>query len=438
MPVTAVLGQQWGDEGKGKITDWLSKDFDIIARATGGSNAGHTVVFDKEKYKLHLVPSGLFYPNKIGILGNGMVIDPEVLEREIKLIEGIDNGSKIYISGKAHVTMPWHKYSDRHGAGEKEIGTTGRGIGPTYQSKANRSEAIRIYDFKSKRRLENRVKEVFNSKKEKVRFEKPIEQIVNELEDLRKVIEPHIIDSTSYLLGELDKGKNVLAEGAQGALLDYDHGTYPWVTSSNPTIGGICTGLGIPTNSIERVIGVAKGYTTRVGAGPFPTELTNEAKLKKELKSKNKLRLTKEERESIEKGNASNELIGKYFVVRGDEYGTTTGRIRRCGWFDLPLVNYTLGINGASELALTKLDVLNGLPELRIATDYKLPEDSRELYSVEPVCEKLPSWEKIEGTEWEGLPKETKEYVEFIENKTKTPIKIISVGPGRNETIIRQ
>ncbi|UCG95166.1 MAG: adenylosuccinate synthetase, partial [archaeon] len=373
MPVTAVIGQQWGDEGKGKVVDLKSKTFEIAARATGGRNAGHTVNTGEKVYKLHLIPSGVFHPNKIGILGNGMVIELETLYKEIKFLKEIDNGSKIYVSGKAHVTMPWHKYSDSHGAGEKKIGTTKSGIGPTYQSKANRTEAIRIYDLKTKERFERKVKKVFGLKKgefERIGFEKTYRDILDDLEYARKAIEPLVIDSTTYLLRELYNGTNILAEGAQGALLDYDHGTYPFVTSSNPTIGGICTGLGIPANSIENVIGIVKAYTTRVGFGPFPTELTNESNLNKEISLKSKLELTTEEEELIKNGTANDELMGKYLVVKGKEFGTTTGRVRRCGWLDLGLVKYTLAINGVNEIALTKLDVLDGLPKLKIGTNY--------------------------------------------------------------------
>ncbi|MDP3742198.1 MAG: adenylosuccinate synthase [Candidatus Micrarchaeota archaeon] len=419
MAVSVVLGLQWGDEGKGKIVDYYSASADVVVRATGGNNAGHTVVIGDKTYKLHLLPSGLFQDNKTGVLGNGMVIDLQVLCKELAEFEARSNGSKVFISGKAHVIMPWHKHFDAAGetaSGIKKIGTTGRGIGPCYEAKANRSSAIRFYDLTSGERFEKKVQEVYNLLKprfEQTGFTLSVAQILAELEPLREKLAPFVIDSTNFLLNCAESGKEILIEGAQGALLDFDHGTFPFVTSSNPTIGGAFTGTGLPHSGVEKVIGVTKAYTTRVGSGPFPTKLID--------------------------------ADGDYLQSKGAEFGTTTGRKRDCGWLDVVALRYAVKINGVSELALTKLDVLGGLEKIKVATSYALPngsvtsdfpEDTAVLAGVEPVYAEFNGWgNESLLPEWEKLPVNARSYVGEIEKLAGVPVKLVSVGPERTQTI---
>ena len=420
MSISVILGLQWGDEGKGKIVDYYSRDAELILRATGGNNAGHTVVIDGNTYKLHLVPSGLFENNKVGILGNGTVLDLAVLCKELNDLKQRNNGSVVFVSGKAHVIMPWHKHFDvstEATRGEKKIGTTGRGIGPAYESKANRSTAIRIYDLTTKERFAKRVADVFElltPRLQETSFDKSVENILEEMEPLRLQIAPLVIDSVAFTQPFIDQDKLILVEGAQGALLDFDHGTFPFVTSSNPTIGGIFTGTGVSHKHVKRVIGVSKAYCTRVGAGPFPTKLTDKT--------------------------------GEYLQVNGNEFGTTTGRKRDCGWIDLVALRYACQLNGVTEIALTKLDVLSGLETIKAAVAYKLangetttvfPEDTTVLSSVEPVYAEFPGWsEKLEPN-WETLPTNAKHFISQIEKQTGTPIMLISTGPERKQTITR-
>ncbi len=419
VSINIILGLQWGDEGKGKVVDLLSKSADIIVRATGGNNAGHTVVLGEKTYKLHLLPSGLFEANKIGILGNGMVIDLQVLCSELNDLQSRANNSRVFISGKAHVLMPWHKHFDIAGEsakGEKKIGTTGRGIGPAYESKANRSTAIRFYDLTSQERFEKKVSEVFHLLEPRFTLDNytaTLENVLTELEPLRQRVAPLVIDS-SQMLCKTASEKEVLIEGAQGTLLDFDHGTFPFVTSSNPTIGGAFTGTGLPPKHVKKVIGVAKAYTTRVGAGPFPTKLTD--------------------------------ANGEHLQTKGAEFGTTTGRKRDCGWLDAVALKYAVQLNGVTEIALTKLDVLGGLEKVKIATAYKLPsgaftsdfpEDTTLLASVEPVYLELPGWNTKLELNWNELPPEARRYVEEIEALAGVPVKLVSIGPDRKQTINR-
>ena len=338
MSVSIIVGAQWGDEGKGKIVDMLSEEADIVARYQGGANAGHTIVFGGKKYVLHLIPSGILHPDTTCVIGNGVVIDPVALMEEIDMLEsmGISVEGRLHISHKAHLIMPYHKQMDA--AREKQagsIGTTGRGIGPAYYDKALRT-GIRIVDLLDRDVLREKIRLNLEEKNQLLKAlygAEPIDvdAMIDEYLEFDTRIDPYITDTTLLLNTALKEGKRVLAEGAQGALLDLDHGTYPFVTSSNPTSGGACTGLGIPPTSISNVMGVVKAYSTRVGNGPFPTELNDET--------------------------------GELLRTEGHEFGATTGRKRRCGWLDIPALRYSIMINGISEIALTKLDVLGVLDE---------------------------------------------------------------------------
>ncbi|OGU59529.1 MAG: adenylosuccinate synthase [Ignavibacteria bacterium GWF2_33_9] len=423
MSVTAILGSQWGDEGKGKIVDLLSDDFDIVARYQGGANAGHTIVINGKKYILHLIPSGILHPGKICVIGNGVVIDPVALMTEIEMLakEGISVEGRLFISHKAHLIMPYHKMLDAMSekASSKAIGTTGRGIGPAYIDKFSRV-GVRIVDLLDRKGFEEKLR---NNLEQKNRIicklydgeELNVDEILSEYLDYDKLMDPFITNTTSYLNNAMREGKKVLAEGAQGAMLDVDHGTYPFVTSSNPTIGGACTGLGIPPTVIKRIIGVVKAYTTRVGNGPFPTEQENENGVKLQ--------------------NA------------GFEFGSTTGRPRRCGWLDLPALNYSIMINGITDIALTKIDVMNDFDTIKVCTGYKLngkllnnyPADIPSMEQVECEYVELPAWKSFssEIKDYNALPAELKDYIAFIEKETGVPVSIASVGPGREQTIVR-
>jgi adenylosuccinate synthase len=406
--VDVLLGAVWGDEGKGKIVDCLTPQYDIVCRFQGGSNAGHTIKFNGETNVLHLIPSGIFNKNCVNIIGNGVVIDPIELIKEIRMLEdkGIDVKSRLIISTKAHLILPLHKVADRQNEeskGESKIGSTLKGIGPAYTTKVARN-GIRVGDIFSES------------------FEKDLQYIYSELKlstenknffsACRELKEYTILDTTYYINQALEEGKSVLAEGAQGALLDVDFGTYPFVTSSNTTVGGAVTGLGIPATKIDKVIGIFKAYTTRVGSGPFPTELLDE--------------------------------IGEKIREQGNEFGATTGRPRRCGWLDLPLLKYSCMINGITELHMMKTDILSDFDEIKVATKYfvnnsmttQVPYDLSEIDSIE--YESFPSWDSVELSSSKSvfdLPPSCLNYVRFIEGYLNTPIKIISVGPDRNQTI---
>lgn len=421
MSATIVIGSQWGDEGKGKIVDLLSENVDVVVRYQGGANAGHTIFVNGKKFVLHLIPSGIIRENILCIIGNGVVLDPSAFLDELQILKenNIYTDNRILILPNTHIVLPFHKIIDQlNEKGNGKIGTTGRGIGPAYTDKYLRL-GIRVIDlwnvdylkFTLRRNLEMKnilAKHYYNSN------EFIVEEIINYLLDIRQKLEPFIIKNTTIVSNLLNQGKRVLLEGAQGALLDVDFGTYPYVTSSNPTIGGALTGSGISAKYIDEIIGVAKAYCTRVGEGPFPTELKDE--------------------------------IGETFRKNGNEFGATTGRPRRCGWLDLAALKYSTQINGFDSIAITKLDVLSALDEIKICTAYKLngelidyfPIDAQTLSKVEPVYETFKGWKKsIQGIrKFDELPIEAKKYIEFIENYLSVKIKIISTGFERDDAII--
>jgi len=419
MSVTVLVGSQWGDEGKGKIVDILSEKFDIVTRYQGGANAGHTVEIGENQYILHLIPSGILRKNVTCVIGNGVVVDPNALLEEIKLLEqnNIRVKGRLFISHNAHLIMPYHKLLDSISeSGEKKIGTTGRGIGPCYMDKFAR-KGIRIVDLLKENSLRKKIRENLEEKntllKNVYNHEGlDVEEIINEYIQFDKAIDSYVTDVPSMLNNAIKEGKNILLEGAQGALLDVDHGTYPYVTSSSPTSGGACTGTGIPPNRITSIFGVVKAYTTRVGQGPFPTELTD--------------------------------ADGEKFREVGAEYGATTGRPRRCGWFDAFLMQYSSMINGVNSVAITKLDVLGAFDKIKVCVGYELdgatvntfPSDVDNLNSITPVYETVDGWlEDIsECRSYKALPVKTQKYLEFISDKANIKIDIISVGPKREQT----
>lgn len=422
VSVQLVLGTQWGDEGKGKVVDLLGETSDIVARYQGGPNAGHTVKFDGETFILHLIPTGILRPHTQCFIGNGMVINPDSLLEEMKALEerGIEVSGRLFMSQNAHLILPYHPIIEKVSEemdGDNKIGTTGRGIGPAYADKASRV-GIRMGDLLDFSRLKKKVSQnvrVKNLILEKVYGVEGVDEkeVLDSLEAFREKVKENIVDATWMLHQEIRKGKRVLLEGAQGTLLDIDFGTYPYVTSSNTTLGGVCTGLGIGFRKIDRIIGVLKAYTTRVGNGPFPTEL---------------------------KGS-----LGDKVRETGREYGATTGRPRRCGWFDSVIARYAVQINGIDALAVTKLDVLDALDEIRICTGYRyrgkvlnrFPADCGVLEEVEPVTEVMPGWqEPISGVRrWEDLPEAARNYLKKIEEIVETPVGMVSVGSTREETI---
>lgn len=420
MSVSILVGSQWGDEGKGKIVDILSEKFDIVARYQGGANAGHTIVIGEEQYILHLIPSGILREGVECVIGNGVVIDPNALLEEIEFLEnhGINIKGRLFISHNAHLIMPYHKLLDSISeSGDQKIGTTGRGIGPCYIDKYAR-KGIRIVDLLNKASLEQKIRQNLEEKNNLLKKvydheELDVDQIIEEYLAFDEKIDQYIKDVPSYLNEAISQNKNILMEGAQGALLDVDHGTYPYVTSSNPTSGGACTGMGLPPTKISSIIGIVKAYTTRVGLGPFPTELTGDA--------------------------------GDKLREWGAEFGATTGRPRRCGWFDAFLLSYSRMINGIERVAITKLDVLSNLDEIKVCVGYELNGKKLKTYptsefifkDVEPVYETLPGWKKdiTEITDYDSLPSETKDYLCFISTQSGFEISIISVGPRRRQTI---
>jgi adenylosuccinate synthase len=419
MAVTVLVGSQWGDEGKGKIVDLLSDRYHIVARYQGGANAGHTVEIGDKKYILHLIPSGILRDDVICVIGNGVVIDPVALLEEIDLLEqnGIKVSGRLLISHNAHLIMPYHKLLDSiHESGNNKIGTTGRGIGPCYIDKYAR-KGIRIVDLLNRKILEEKIRENLKEKNNLLKKvyeheELDVEEIVKQYTEFDKVIDQYIKDVPSYLNNAIYEGKSILLEGAQGALLDVDHGTYPFVTSSNPTSGGACIGTGIPPNKIDQVIGIVKAYTTRVGNGPFPTELIGSE--------------------------------GEKLRRIGAEFGATTGRPRRCGWFDAPMIKYSAMVNGLDSVAITKLDVLSGFNKIKVCTSYELdgkklksfPTDLDKLSRLTPVYEELEGWsEDLSGCQsYSELPERTREYLTFISKEGGVAISIVSVGPKRQET----
>ena len=423
MPVTIVIGSQWGDEGKGKIVDLLASEVDVVARYQGGANAGHTIVWDDQEFVLHLIPSGIFQEGVTCVIGNGVVIDPVALMEEIRQVEalGVRVEGRLLISHNAHLIMPYHKALDKareRWRDAEAIGTTGRGIGPAYVDKFARS-GIRVVDLLDRDGLREKLRSALDEKNvilQSVYHDEAIdvEAMIEEYVDFDRRIDPFVTDTTAYLGQALADDKRILAEGAQGALLDVDFGTYPYVTSSHPTAGGCCTGLGVPPTSIDRIVGIVKAYTTRVGNGPFPTELLDD--------------------------------IGERLRADGQEFGATTGRARRCGWLDTVALRYTAGLNGFTDLAITKLDVLAGMDELKVCMAYRIgdktterfPNDIATLERVEPIYETLPGFDgDLSGIEaFEDLPANARDYLTFISDVIGVPISMISTGPRREETLV--
>ncbi|MEU8670144.1 adenylosuccinate synthase [Streptomyces anulatus] len=421
MPALVLLGAQWGDEGKGKATDLLGGSVDYVVRYQGGNNAGHTVVVGDQKYALHLLPSGILSPGCTPVIGNGVVVDPAVLLSELSGLNerGVDT-SKLLISGNAHLITPYNvtldKVTERF-LGKRKIGTTGRGIGPTYADKINRV-GIRVQDLYDESILVQKVEAALEQKNQllaKVFNRRAIEagKVVEDMLQYAEQIKPFVADTTLILNDAIDEGKVVLFEGGQGTLLDVDHGTYPFVTSSNPTAGGACTGAGVGPTKISRVIGILKAYTTRVGAGPFPTELHDED------------------------GEALRRI--------GGERGVTTGRDRRCGWFDAPIARYATRVNGLTDFFLTKLDVLTGWEQIPVCVAYEidgkrveeLPYNQTDFHHAKPIYENLPGWSEdiTNAKTFADLPKNAQAYVKALEEMSGAPISAIGVGPGRTETI---
>ena len=423
MTVDLLLGLQWGDEGKGKIVDVLTSSYDIIARFQGGPNAGHTLEFDGNKHILHTIPSGIFHPKAVNLIGNGVVIDPVIFFKEIEDLApyGINFDEKLLISKKAHLILPTHLLLDaasEASKGNAKIGSTLKGIGPTYMDKAGRN-GIRVGDIFTEswnekyKKLTKKHLEILKS------FENNIELNLDEmevifLESIEALRKFKMVDSEHYLHQAQKAGKKILAEGAQGSLLDIDFGTYPFVTSSTTTAAGACTGLGIAPNKIKDVFGIFKAYTTRVGSGPFPTELFNED--------------------------------GKTLSLVGNEFGSTTGRSRRCGWIDLVALKYSIEINGVTQLIMMKGDVLSGFDKIKVCTSYRtsqglkdyLPYDVSDKY-IKPVYKELPGWKEnlTQMTEFSQFPQNFIDYIDYLETALETPIKIVSVGPDRAQTIYR-
>lgn len=423
MSVDLLLGLQWGDEGKGKIVDVLTESYDIIARFQGGPNAGHTLEFDGIKHVLHTIPSGIFHPSAINLIGNGVVIDPVIFKKEIENLSPyqIDISKKLLISKKAHLILPTHRLLDaasEASKGKAKIGSTLKGIGPTYMDKTGRN-GIRVGDVLSKKWKEryktltqkhlrmldfHNVELEYNLKELEVEF-------FDAVETLKKC---QIVDSESYIHKAQDAGKKILAEGAQGSLLDVDFGTYPFVTSSTTTAAGACTGLGVAPNKIKEVFGIFKAYTTRVGSGPFPTELFDE--------------------------------VGAQISKKGHEFGATTGRARRCGWLDLVALKYAIQINGVTQLMMMKGDVLSGFETIKVCKQYRTDDGLIDHFPydiqsdlITPKYTDIPGWKEdlTQISAEKDLPKNFLDYVDFLEQELKTPIKIVSVGPDRKQTIVR-
>ncbi|MBI4418691.1 MAG: adenylosuccinate synthase [Ignavibacteriales bacterium] len=426
MPVQVIVGAQWGDEGKGKIVDHLSENVDIVARYQGGANAGHTVVLpgrgkSKEReFVLHLIPSGIFHKHVTCVIGNGVVIDPKALMAEIAQLRsaGINTRGRLLISHNAHLIMPYHKALDTiREQGDRKIGTTGRGIGPAYIDKYMRT-GIRVVDLLDRDILCKKLKRNIEEKNELLRKvygaqELDLDAMIQEYQQFDKEIDEYVTDTSEYLNEALRKKRSILAEGAQGALLDVDHGTYPYVTSSNPTSGGACTGLGIPPTAVRSIIGVVKAYSTRVGNGPFPTELLDE--------TGDRLRST------------------------GGEFGATTGRPRRCGWLDLVSLAYSVRVNGITEIAITKLDVLDEFDEIRVCTAYHLgskdlsafPTDVQTLEKVTPVYRAFKGWKtRTSGARrYKDLPPNARSYIAFMQKYLGVKVWMVSVGARRDQTL---
>jgi adenylosuccinate synthase len=417
-----VIGAQWGDEGKGKITDLLSRSADVVVRYQGGVNAGHTIVVNGQTFKLHLIPSGILYPDTECIIGCGTVIDPQVLIGELEQLKQLNiSTANLLISQTAHVTMPYHRLIDQaveERRGNHKIGTTGRGIGPTYADKSERT-GIRVLDLMEPEGLREQLEWTINYKNvilEKLYNLPPLDpqQVIDQYLEYAEYLRPYVVDTSVKIYDAIKRRRNILFEGAQGTLLDLDHGTYPYVTSSNPVAGGACVGTGLGPTMIDRVIGVSKAYTTRVGEGPFPTELQGK--------------------------------IGELLCERGAEFGTTTGRQRRCGWFDAVIGRYAVRINGMDCIALTKLDVLDTLAEIKVCVAYEIdgdrcehfPTNARHFARCRPIYKTLPGWQ-VSTTNCrtlEDLPKQALDYLKFLAELMEVPIAIVSLGASRDQTII--
>jgi adenylosuccinate synthase len=419
MTVKLVIGTQWGDEGKGKVVDYYSKDMDYVVRFQGGNNAGHTIKVDEELYKLHLTPSGVIQ-GKIGVIGNGVVIDPEILINEINDLKNRGIKIKLLISDRANIIMPYHKILDgveEEFLGDKKIGTTGKGIGPCYSDKIARN-GIRIADLTNKELLRKKL-EIIITLKEKIFMSYGItkkldkKKIFEKYFNLGNQLKQYITQTHIELNKAIKSGKNILLEGAQGTMLDVDFGTYPFTTSSNTIAGGSIIGTGIGPQNLNEIIGIIKAYTTRVGKGPLPTELLDNT--------------------------------GQFLQKKGHEYGTTTNRPRRCGWLDLVVVKHSCMISDINKIAITKLDVLNGLDTVKICTRYKLgnkiieyfPANIEDIIKCKPIYKEFKGWNQIkpDSNSLSDLPVEAKKYLKFIEKEIQTPIALVSIGPGRKETI---
>jgi adenylosuccinate synthase len=427
LTTVAVVGTQWGDEGKGKITDFVAEDADLVVRFQGGANAGHTIEIGREIFALHLLPSGILRPGVINVIGNGMVLDLEALEQEVKKVEATGRSIEgLRISDRANIVMKWHRLID--GAEEKQrgakgVGTTGRGIGPCYSDKIARS-GIRVCDLLDEQALRERIDLIYPFKERLLSAlnGEPLpakDEMIRSLLSFGERFREHICDTSVLVNDAVKQGKRVLFEGAQGTMLDIDHGTYPFVTSSNCITGGICTGVGIGPQAISEVIGIMKAYTTRVGAGPFPTELKDE--------------------------------LGNYLMTKGGEYGATTGRARRCGWLDLVVVRHSVRLNGITSLAVTKLDVMNGMSLIKVATAYDIdgkevanfPANLNQLARARPIYKEFKGWSdwgegksaEVAKRGYQALPAGMRDYLDFVSQNAGVPVSIIGIGKERHETI---
>ena len=423
MPAKIVLGTQWGDEGKAKVVDYLTLEADVVVRFQGGANAGHTVKVEGTTFVFHMIPAGIMHPGKTCVVGNGVALDPEALLTEVDELaeEGISTEGRLFISQSAHVVMPYHKALEKASeerAGDVTIGTTLRGIGPCYRDKVERSHGIRVMDLLHAEHLAEKLKMALRAKNEiltGIYQQEPLSdrEIIDTYLAYAERLRPYVADASVVVNQALDQQKTVLFEGAQGTLLDVDHGTYPYVTSSNTTAGGACSGTGVGPTRIDEVIGVAKAYTTRVGNGPFPTELLGEA--------------------------------GEHLRDLGHEYGATTGRPRRCGWFDAPMLRYSRRVNGLTSIALTRLDVLDTMERVRVCTGYQhgdarvqdFPPDPRLLAECTPIYEELDGWccDTTKGRRFVDLPDNARNYIDRISELSGVPVSLVSVGPERESTI---
>jgi adenylosuccinate synthase len=425
VPATIIVGAQWGDEGKGKATDLLADTTDLVVRYQGGNNAGHTVIVGDQVFKLHLIPSGILYPHVTPVIADGVVIDPRIMLEELDGLEarGLDAFARIKVSGNAHLIMPYHRELDlliERRLGKAKLGTTKRGIGPAYADKSSRV-GLRFQDLFDEKIFRQKLEAVLEHKNEQLakiynRLPMDAEEIAEEYLGYAERLRPLHCDTTDLIHTALEAGRHIILEGAQGTLLDLDHGTYPFVTSSNPGAGAALTGAGLGPRHVDRVIGITKAYVTRVGAGPFPTELFDE--------------------------------VGERMTEAGGEYGTTTGRRRRVGWFDAVLARYANRVNGFTDLFLTKLDVLSEFETLKVATSYRydgqsfvnFPPHQSIFHHAEPVYEEVPGWggDITEVTRYEDLPQQARDYVDVLEEQAGTPITWVSVGPKRSQTLVRR